>query len=533
MLYTPEWIKQKYDECNEKYFNNKLPVIQMNEIEIMTCKNPWGRGGCKRFEKNPSTGEYEARGVVLKLSNYYDTPENEKLEILVHEMCHIYEYFCEPKYYIRARFINRRWDSNHPKHGHGLVFYEQARRLSQYGFHVERYISKDTQDIATVSDVTINKRKTSINQGFHCFKCKFVSPTQATDGKFYKFGYVFPAQTQYLNWLSYFERNSQDYIEVVDLFTHDPNILKSKTIKVVGRYYLTDNYENIYKGVDFENQNIIISDGKVQKKGGIDLSQVATIYDVNNDVELITKSIMDKVIKLGVKWDDDSYRSKFNKKTFRIKLANNRILTIDIAEDSSGYDDFRNGKLTLRIYNLGELIDNYEYYRDDYNARKTQDSKENLEYAQHELYYYIEKGITYVLDMCMPQQQLTVKRNQQVQPPQPQEQPQQQPVPEKPQLIQNFKMNTMKNGVPGTFELHNITPDELRVKLQERFPNWTAEKIESVMNNPKYLSESKIRLTEEDITEIVRQSLKNLEDKKLQMQMANLPDVLPGQIDVN
>ena len=254
MLYTREWVAEKYNECNEKYFGGKLPSISPYEVKLTKNKNPWGRGGCKQFIKNPWSGEYEARGVHLELSNYYDTSEKDKLEVLVHEMCHIYEYFVEPKYYIEC-VVKHRWTYNHPKHGHGTVFYEQANRLEKYGFHVQRFVDNDTRDNAEISDDIARKHQGKLEAGVRVLKLK-----NRRLIKGYQYGYVVLGRTNYDEWINY-AKTAEKFVAVIECITHDKKILAYPASRSVGRYFLVDGpFDNVLKSVVFDSEKVIRDD---------------------------------------------------------------------------------------------------------------------------------------------------------------------------------------------------------------------------------------------------------------------------------
>ena len=56
---------------------------------------------------------------------------------------------------------------------------------------------------------------------------------------------------------------------------------------------------------------------------------------------------------------------------------------------------------------------------------------------------------------------------------------------EKPQnsLIRHFMFTTVQGN---TFEVKNVTKDDLKAKLRERFPKWSESAIERVINTEKY-----------------------------------------------
>lgn len=254
MLYTREWVLEKYNECNEKYFGGKLPPISYAEIKLTKNKNPWGRGGCRSFRKDWATGEYKAYGVHLELSNYYDTDERDKLEILVHEMCHIYEYFVEPKYYIEC-VVKRRWTYNHPKHGHGKVFYEQATRLEKYGFHVQRFVDNETHDKAEVSDAIAQRHQGKLNAGIHVLKFKLRKPCKG-----YNYGYVICSATNYREWVEH-SKKSNYFTEVHECLTHDKAVLAYPSSRSVGTFRLVDGpFDKILGKVAFDDEKVIRDD---------------------------------------------------------------------------------------------------------------------------------------------------------------------------------------------------------------------------------------------------------------------------------
>lgn len=270
MLYTREWVLEKYNECNEKYFEGKLPKIALWEIKLTKNKNPWGRGGCKQFVKDPWTGEYQAKGVHLELSNYYDTDERDKLEVLVHEMCHIYEYFVEPKYYIEC-VIKRRWTPNHPKHGHGIVFYQQAQRLEKYGFHVQRFVDKETHKNAEVSDDIARKNQGRLDAGIHVLKFKLREPCKGRD-----YGYVVCSMSNYREWVEHAKKTNY-FTEVHDCLTHDKAILAYPSSKSVRRFRLVDGpFDKILERVIFDSEVVIRDDYGDKSKVGAEITTPKT-----------------------------------------------------------------------------------------------------------------------------------------------------------------------------------------------------------------------------------------------------------------
>lgn len=123
MLVTIDWIKRNYEVFNEKYFNNELPMVN---FKISRAKNTWGYASYKIDRVNNTIIPYE-----LKISNYYDSPERIKLNTLLHEMIHIYDYTKHPH-----RFFNHRKISNRTYDAHGWWFKEQCERINADGWDV-------------------------------------------------------------------------------------------------------------------------------------------------------------------------------------------------------------------------------------------------------------------------------------------------------------------------------------------------------------------------------------------------------------
>jgi len=78
-----------------------------------------------------------------------------------------------------------------------------------------------------------------------------------------------------------------------------------------------------------------------------------------------------------------------------------------------------------------------------------------------------------------------------------------------PRLIPLFRFQTTQGN---TFELRNTTKDEIRTKLHERFPKWSDEVIERMINNEKCypLKEMKTAFTENDIKEMVAEAVEQI-----------------------
>jgi hypothetical protein len=163
MIYTRKWVEENYNKYNDLIWGGKLPAFNKLEFNIIMTKKTWGRAGCKNwtFDEN---GLPKPIQPILELSNYLDAPEWAKLNTLVHEMCHLYEFFCEPRYLIEAKRRGRA-TADYPKNGHGTIFYEQAARVkSLTGLEITRYVDEVRANSASLSDDTRKKAERKINR---------------------------------------------------------------------------------------------------------------------------------------------------------------------------------------------------------------------------------------------------------------------------------------------------------------------------------------------------------------------------------
>lgn len=147
MLVTVEWMRKNYRFCNENYFNGELP--ENIQFFTNTKERRWGSASC-RFIMN-RLGYMEATDFKIFMSNAYDSPEEVKLNVLVHEMIHILDYQRNPNYYVYRR--NGRWINRRSYDSHGEFFFmPQARRLKRYGFEIARYVSEEEESASQLTD---------------------------------------------------------------------------------------------------------------------------------------------------------------------------------------------------------------------------------------------------------------------------------------------------------------------------------------------------------------------------------------------
>lgn len=163
MLYTTEWVAEKYNYYNQLIWGGQLPPFNSIQLSFTKSRRTWGQAGTLKWRRDYN-GIPQPTAPVLRLSNYYDAPEWAKLNTLVHEMCHLYEVFCEPQYILDV-FKYNRYTHHYPRHGHGTVFYEQAARVEAITqIQIKRFVDQERLASAVLSDETVDRFNKSLER---------------------------------------------------------------------------------------------------------------------------------------------------------------------------------------------------------------------------------------------------------------------------------------------------------------------------------------------------------------------------------
>ena len=151
MQIDTEWIAVNFDRFNKENFGGRLtpPKFSVNNART--------RLGSMAFKWKRSLFKRETCDYVIRLSNYYDIPEVEFQNVLLHEMIH---------YYIAV---------NHFKDDsvHGTMFRSIAQRINKQGWHV--VVRTDTRKWP----VAERNRKKVITRK------RIVLAASTTDGKYF------------------------------------------------------------------------------------------------------------------------------------------------------------------------------------------------------------------------------------------------------------------------------------------------------------------------------------------------------------
>ena len=84
MQINTEWIAVNFDRFNKDYFGGRLTPPKFSVTNART------RLGSMAFKWKRSLLKRESYDYVIRLSNYYDIPEVEFQNVLLHEMIHYY-----------------------------------------------------------------------------------------------------------------------------------------------------------------------------------------------------------------------------------------------------------------------------------------------------------------------------------------------------------------------------------------------------------------------------------------------------------
>lgn len=116
MELTAAYLREKFRAFNAAYFGGELPEPR---LVVSNARTQLGLFSCVRRRKW-LLGKASATGFTIKVSEYYDLPEEEYLNVLLHEMIH---------YYIAYKGIG----DTAP---HGVHFRRLMAALNAKGWHI-------------------------------------------------------------------------------------------------------------------------------------------------------------------------------------------------------------------------------------------------------------------------------------------------------------------------------------------------------------------------------------------------------------
>lgn len=141
MIVTTNWISENYTKFNNLYWNGTLPEIS---FKVNRSRKNWGFASYRYDFVNDTI-----HPLAITLSNYYDSPENVKIQTLLHEMIHIADYTFHPEHFIK----NHRIVSRRSYDAHGKWFLEMADRISkESGYKVTNYVTSEEVGVSCLSE---------------------------------------------------------------------------------------------------------------------------------------------------------------------------------------------------------------------------------------------------------------------------------------------------------------------------------------------------------------------------------------------
>jgi hypothetical protein len=157
MIVTIAWIEKNYNKFNNLYWNGMLPNIS---FKTSRSRNTWGFASYRYDFKNNTIIP-----LAITLSNYYDSPENVKIQTLLHEMIHIADYTFHPEHFI----YNGHKVSARSYDAHGYWFNTEAKRLTkESGYKIANHVTKEEVGCSKLSESTIRRQENKKNNAIIC-----------------------------------------------------------------------------------------------------------------------------------------------------------------------------------------------------------------------------------------------------------------------------------------------------------------------------------------------------------------------------
>lgn len=160
MIVTKTWIEKNYDKFNKMIWNGELPNLT---FKTNRTNRTWGFA-TYRYDLRHNTIHPES----ITLSNYYDSPESVKVNILLHEMVHIADYHYHPEHYV----WNHRKVSGHSYDAHGYWFHKEADRVNKIvkslGYLVSDHVTSSEVNSSSLSSKVKSIQNRKKNDAIIC-----------------------------------------------------------------------------------------------------------------------------------------------------------------------------------------------------------------------------------------------------------------------------------------------------------------------------------------------------------------------------
>lgn len=145
MLIDIKWLQDNYAKYSQEFFEGKMPPVTFKISKTM------GRRGDASCTIDYVGGRVVFCDYVIRVSNAYDVDEKHKLNTLLHEMIHIYDYYNHPEHYIVKTAAG--WKKNRRYDAHGSeLFLPMAEMINQRGFNITKYVTQEEKSESEYSD---------------------------------------------------------------------------------------------------------------------------------------------------------------------------------------------------------------------------------------------------------------------------------------------------------------------------------------------------------------------------------------------
>lgn len=148
MLANEEWVRRKYEELTP-LFGGDMPDIS---VRINKTLHKFGEATCTIYADD-NDDSIHAGDFIITISNAYDSPEDVKVNILLHEMIHIYDYYNFPEHFAKivgGNLVARR-KGEYNSHGN-VLFIPMMNKINSHGFNVNTYVADSEIERSTMSD---------------------------------------------------------------------------------------------------------------------------------------------------------------------------------------------------------------------------------------------------------------------------------------------------------------------------------------------------------------------------------------------
>lgn len=157
MYVDTKWMADKFDYYNKLCFSGKCPPC---EFKVNKSIRYWGLAHVRwvNDEYDYSVSNVGAHGTdfTITMSNSYDSPEEIKINTLVHEMIHIMDYKYNVGHFLsrdyRGRLKKRKYDAHGP-----IYFQPECDRLKQYGLKIYQCVQAEEEALSTLNEDIANR----------------------------------------------------------------------------------------------------------------------------------------------------------------------------------------------------------------------------------------------------------------------------------------------------------------------------------------------------------------------------------------